>query len=143
MTTSIATKTAAAIATCCSRNLRRNSLHGVRTDVSAGGSATAAASVAASDEGSALFIATLCRARWVASSRPRGSAISNRRVDHCVEHVDDEVDQNEFQREEQHLGLDDRVVTHVDGIDQQASHAGPVEDHFDNDRATQQKSELQ
>ena len=39
--------------------------------------------------------------------------------------------------------LDHRVVAHVDRVDQQPSHAGPVEHDFDDDRAAEQEAELQ
>ena len=47
------------------------------------------------------------------------------------------------QREQQHERLDHRIVAHVDGIDQQAAEARPVEHLLDDDRAAEQEAELQ
>ena len=46
-------------------------------------------------------------------------------------------------REQQHFGLNHRVVAHADRIDQQPAKSRPVEYGFDHDRAAQQKAELQ
>src|SRR5229473_3103479 len=143
MATSRSTNTPAMTATCCLRNLRQNSLHGVRTDVAICTGASAArvaesAPVLSATAGCATSSLTVLSALGIMCL-----AIANRRVDHGVEHVDHQIDQDELKREKQDLGLDDRIVAHVHGVDQQATHAGPVEHHFDDDRSSEQKAELQ
>src|ERR1700682_1421442 len=131
--TSSSTNSPAATATCCLRNLRQNSLQGVRTDDASGArtaSMTGIGSVSAS---------MLCRI----ASESMGLPIPYGRIDHRVQHVDDQVDENEFERKEQHLRLDDRIVAHVHRIDQQAAHSRPVEDHLDHDGPAEQETELQ
>src|SRR6202171_2200776 len=140
--TSRSTNRPATTATCCLRNLRRNSLHGVRTGVAICIGAPAAR---VAESAPVLSATTGCaRSPLTVFSAPGFMclAIADGRVDHGVEHVDHQIDQDELEGEKQDLGLDDRVVAHVDGVDQQAAHAGPVEDYFDDDRSSEQKSEL-
>src|SRR5438034_10187057 len=99
-TTSNPTNNPAITATCCLRNLRQNSLHGVRT---AATSATAGISASAG---------------WSSARSFMASAITDGRIDDRVEHVDDQVDQHEFEREQQYQSLNDRIVAHVDRVDE-------------------------
>src|SRR5450830_952202 len=91
--TSSSTKTNAPTATCCFLNLRQNSLHGVRT-------LPPCASATRSLTG--VFVMA-------------GSLVANGGVDKAIEHVHDQVDQDELEREQQHQRLDDGVVTRGDG----------------------------
>src|SRR6266851_2174758 len=127
MATSRSTNTPAMTATCCLRNLRQNSLHGVRTDVAI---CTGASAARVAKSAPMLSATTGCATSSLKIFSALGFmrlAIANRRVDHGVEHVDHEIDEDELEREKQDLGLDDRVVAHIDGVDQQAANAGPVE----------------
>src|SRR5690348_6524016 len=120
--TSNATNPAANNATFCLRNLRQNSVQGVRTaSLTVGaGAVTRTSSVAVSID----------------------LSITNRRIDDAVEYVDDQVDQDELEREQEHERLNHFVVAHVDGIDQQAAETGPIEYLLDDDRAAKQEAEL-
>src|SRR6266404_931805 len=124
-TTSNPTNNPATTATCCLRNLRQNSLHGVRT---AATSATAGISASAG---------------WSSARSFMASAIADGRIDDRVEHVDDQIDQHEFEREQQDESLNNRIVAHVDRVDEKPAHSRPIEDDFDDDRAAEQETELQ
>src|ERR1700681_2396441 len=104
--TSSSTNMPAPTATCCLRNLRQNSLQGVRTDAA---SCAMNASMAGIGCGSAPALSGMV-------SVAIALAVPDRRIDHRVEHVDDQVDEDEFEREQQHFRLDDRVVAHVHRI---------------------------
>ena len=53
------------------------------------------------------------------------------RIEHGVEHVDDEVDDHEAGGHEQHDALQDHEVAGVDGADQQPADARQGEDGLD------------
>src|SRR5690242_14967115 len=118
ITISSSTNTAAIIAMCCRLNLRQNSVHGVRISCGA--------------------VAALSAVTLIASSLE-----ANGRIDDRVQHVHDQIDHDELQREQQHLCLNHGIVAHLDGIDEQAAKARPVEHLLDDDRAAEQKAELQ
>src|SRR5512143_1487156 len=92
-TTRATTNAPARSAPRCRRNRRQNSRHGVRT----------AAAPGATSESAGV---------------PTVSLIADEGVQRAVEHVDDQVDHDELEREEEHLGLDDRVVVHLHRVDE-------------------------
>ena len=59
-----------------------------------------------------------------------------------VQHVDDQVHQHEARRDEQHAGLDDRVVALHDPVQDQRPDARQREDLLDDDRAAEQVADL-
>src|SRR5688572_5246347 len=66
--------------------------------------------------------------------RPRGRAQPHARIEHGVEHVDHEVDEDEDRHDHQQVGHDDRPVELVDRVDQQLAGAGPGEYRLGDDR---------
>src|SRR5215211_5989971 len=97
--TSSSTKTPAPIATCCMRNLRQNSVQGVRTREEAAIAATGCSAPAGRASTGGVLMA--------------GSLVANGGIDEAIEHVHHQVDQDELEREEQHQRLNDGVVAHV------------------------------
>src|SRR4030095_16994893 len=75
--------------------------------------------------------------------RPRRSA----RLDHgsapAIEHVDDQVAQDEPDGDQQDDALHERIVPREDGIDHKASHAGQREDILRDDGAADERPELE
>src|SRR5690242_16823806 len=111
--TSRSTKAPTTSATFCRLNLRQNTDHGVRT---------ASAVATAFGSGGSGSCATSTR-----SGVESMSAVTDRRVDEPVQHVDDQVDEDELEREQEHERLDRRIVPHVDGVDEQSAEPRPVE----------------
>src|SRR5438552_1307963 len=66
------------------------------------------------------------------------TAMADPRIEHGVEHVDDEIHDDEARRDEQHDALHDDEVAGVDGADQQAADAGQREDGLDDQGAADQ-----
>src|SRR4051812_44973340 len=106
--TSNSTKHPAYTARCCFLNLRQNSRHGVRTCWLDAATTGWGGGNGKPDSG-----------KGVLDSDMINSLETDTGVDHGIQHVDHQVDENEFQREQQDLGLDHRVVAHLDGIHQQ------------------------
>src|SRR6218665_720209 len=131
MHTSSPTKMAATMPTGCFLKRRQHSPQGVRTLPAVCPTATGERGTMDSAGTPESCVMAAC------------SLVADGRVDEAVQHIDHEVDQDEFEREQQHQRLDHRVVTHLHGIDQQAAQAGPVEHRLHEDRAAQQKAELQ
>src|SRR6218665_561150 len=131
MNTSSRTKMAATMPAGCFFKRGQHSPQRVRTLPAVG-------ATAAGERGPMDSAAT--PASGVRAACPR---VAHGRVNVAIEHIDHEVDQTEFEREQQPQRLDHRVVTHLHGIDQQAAQAGPVEHRLHEDRAAQQKAELQ
>src|ERR1700709_1926097 len=115
-TTSSSTRTPAASATCCFWNLRQNSPQGVRIALSA------------CVPGTTLFVS-------LPVVLMRNSLETDGRIDDGIQHVDNQVDDDELKRKQQHFSLDHRIVTHGNGVDQQAPEARPVEYDFNDNRA--------
>src|SRR6266568_7333373 len=63
-------------------------------------------------------------------------------VDKAIQHIDDQVDQNEQGRKGEHDALHDRVVAREQGIDEELTHAWPAEDSFGEHRSAKQGPEL-
>src|SRR6218665_1161438 len=107
MNTSSRTKMAATMPTGCFFKRRQHSPQGVRTLPAVGATATGERGPMDSAGTPESCVMAAC------------SLVADGRVDVAIEHIDHEVDQNEFEREQQHQRLDHRVVTHLHGIDQQ------------------------
>src|SRR5476651_1575159 len=107
-TTSSSTRTPAASATCCLRNLRQNSPQGVRIALSA------------CIPGATIFVS-------LPVVLMRTSLETNGRIDNGIQHVDNQIDDDELKRKQQHFSMDYRIVTHGNSIEQQAPEARPVE----------------
>ena len=67
----------------------------------------------------------------------------NARVDHAVEHVDDQVDRDDDRRDQQDAALHDRIVARLHAVNQPVADAGPGKDRLGQDRARQQQADLQ
>src|SRR4029079_18961237 len=83
----------------------------------------------------------LCRrtGATAAVSMPTSSAaMADPGIEHGVEHVDDEVDHHEADRDEQHDALQDDEVAGVDRADQKAPDARQGEDGLDDQCAADQ-----
>src|SRR5690606_7138947 len=118
--TSNSTNTRAATPTCCLRNLRQNSPQGVRT-----------------------LVAVLMPAFTAVVCVMAASFVAYGGVDEAMDHVHDQVDQDELEREQQDQRLDAGIVARADPSDQQPAQPGPVEDRRANNGAAQQEAELQ
>src|SRR6266542_1275243 len=72
----------------------------------------------------------------IASSEP------DPRVEIGVDHVHQKIDDHKGAGKEEHRGLHDRVVAVEDGLDGEATHAGPGEDGLGDDRAAEEQAQL-
>src|SRR5260370_30330221 len=79
----------------------------------------------------------------VVSPSISSTAMADPRIEHGVEHVDDEVHYHEARRDEQHNALQDDEVAGVDRADQQAADAGQREDGLDDQRAAAQPADTE
>src|SRR5437879_11583550 len=82
--------------------------------------------------------------RHITCSPRRGSLASrvvDARIDHAVEQVNAQVDQDEEGGKGQHDALDYGIVAREQGVDEQLAHAWPAEDRFG--RSEEHTSELQ
>ena len=61
----------------------------------------------------------------------------------AIEEVDEQVAQDEADGDQQHDALHQRVVAREDRVDHQAADAGQREDVLGDDRAADQRAELQ
>src|SRR5215475_5650779 len=66
------------------------------------------------------------------------TAMANPRIEHGVEHVDDEVHDHEAGRDEQHDALQDDEIAGIDRSHQQAADAGQGKDGLDDQSAADQ-----
>src|SRR5438046_1492141 len=82
-------------------------------------------------------------ARRPPSTQPARSVVADPRIQHHVDHVDHEVDEDEDRREEQHQGLDERVVAVRDRVDEQLADAVEVEDLLGDDEAADEEREFE
>src|SRR4029453_17854374 len=73
----------------------------------------------------------------------RRSARSDPGIDPAIEHVDHEVAHDEAHGDQQHDALHERVVAGKYRVDHEASDTGQGEDVFGDDRAADQRAELQ
>src|SRR4029450_8584674 len=64
-------------------------------------------------------------------SSSSSTAMADPRIEHGVEHVDDEVHHHEARGHEQHHALQDDEVAGVDGADQQPADGGQGEEGLD------------
>src|SRR5919108_5846419 len=78
---------------------------------------------------------------WVAVTAMSGEP--DPRVDHRVEEVDQQVDEDEGRGHDQHAAADERVVARVDRLDGEAAEPRPGEDRFGEDRPAEEEAELQ
>src|SRR5690625_3536827 len=65
------------------------------------------------------------------------SVITDPWVDHPIQEVDDDIDEDESDGDQQHGALYDGIIPRKEGVDQQAPDAGPVEHRFGPIRARQ------
>src|SRR5262249_47789791 len=89
---------------------------------------------------------TLHRIAWkgVGLSRPgRRSARSDPGIDPPIEHVDHEVAHDEADSDQQHDSLAQRIVPREHRVDNEPPHAGKRENVFRDDRAADQRAELE
>ena len=61
-------------------------------------------------------------------------------VDDGIEDIHQQVDQDEFERKQEHFGLKNRIVPHFHGIHEQTAKAGPVEYLLNHDGTAEQKT---
>src|SRR5215510_2835175 len=73
----------------------------------------------------------------------RRSARSDSGIDPAIEHVDHEIADDEAHRDQQHDALHQGVVARKDRVDHEATDARQREDVFGDDRAADQRAELQ
>src|SRR6266545_1963595 len=71
------------------------------------------------------------------------SAIADAWVDRAVQQIDGEVDQRDDHGREQHDALHERIVALVDRLDEQPADAWPGEDGLGDDRAAEQRADLE
>src|SRR5438105_809206 len=71
------------------------------------------------------------------------SGMTYPRIDHAVEHVDDEIDADDDRRDQQNAALDNRIIARLDAVDQPIADARPGENRFGEDRARQQQTDLE
>ena len=64
-------------------------------------------------------------------------------VDDGIEDIHQQVDQDEFERKQEHFGLKNRIVPHFHGIHEQTAKAGPIEYLLNHDGTAEQKTELE
>src|SRR4029077_17855549 len=77
------------------------------------------------------------------ASTPSGLvAIADARVEEAVEHVHEEVREDDHDRDEHHQGLHDRVVPPQDRLHQEAREPGQVEDGLGHHEAADEEREL-
>src|SRR5699024_7315387 len=69
------------------------------------------------------------------------SATADPGIEHAVGEVHEGVDEHEQRREDHDRGLDYREVLGLDGLHQQAAHAGKVENGLDDDSAAEEAPE--
>src|SRR5204863_7579694 len=72
----------------------------------------------------------------------RLAAIAHARVEHAVEHVDEEVRQDHHDGDEHDEVLDDRVIAPEDGLHEEARDTGQVEDRLGHHETADEKREL-
>src|SRR5207253_11197486 len=65
------------------------------------------------------------------------------RVEPAIEQVHEQVADDEADRDQEDDALDERIVAREDGIDDQAPDAGEREDVLGDDRAADERAELQ
>src|SRR5712664_2796763 len=87
------------------------------------------------------------RAGTVTSTRSMGASrrlatIAHARVEHAVEHVDEEVTEDHHDGDEHHEVLHDRVVAPEDRLHEEAGDAGQVEDGLGHHEAPDEEREL-
>src|SRR5438874_12830896 len=70
------------------------------------------------------------------------AAIAHARVEHTVEHVDEEVRQDHHDGDEHDEVLDDRVIAPEDGLHEEARDTGHVEDRLGHHETADEKREL-
>src|SRR5688572_32856715 len=70
------------------------------------------------------------------------TAMADPRIEHGVEHVDDEVHDHEARGHEQHHALQDDEVAGVDGADQEPADARQGKDGLDDQRAADQAADV-
>src|SRR5229473_8153531 len=110
--------------------------------------ASAAASPISTIQATAARNSAPTRRRWRAGETSAGSpsisstAMADPRIEHGVEHVDDEVHRHEANGDEQDHALQDDEVAGVDRADQQAADAGQREDGLDDQRAADQPADV-
>src|SRR5262245_37549752 len=73
---------------------------------------------------------------------PTGLAIAHAWIEHAVQHVHEEVREDDDDRDEHDEVLHDRVVAPQDGLYQEACNAGQIEDGLGHHQAADQKREL-
>src|SRR4030095_14465800 len=81
------------------------------------------------------------RAGWETASSARSSssvAMTDPGIEDGVEHIDDEVHDDETRGNQQHHALQDNEVAREDSADQQAADAGKRKDGLDDQRAADQ-----
>src|SRR5262249_30232024 len=64
-------------------------------------------------------------------------------VEHRVDHVDDEVDEDEADRRDEDSALDHREIAAVDRVERQLPNPGPVEDELDDVGAGEDEARLE
>src|SRR5687768_8701419 len=70
-------------------------------------------------------------------------SVTDSRVNDCIETVDDQVNRHERDGVSHHQSGDEGIVARVERSDEQAAAARPGENGFDDDRAAQQRAELE
>src|SRR5476651_2843307 len=70
------------------------------------------------------------------------AAMTDPRIEHGVEHIDDEVHDHEAHGHEQHDALQDDEVAGVDCADQESTKTGQREDRLDDQRAADQPADV-
>src|SRR5678815_259543 len=65
------------------------------------------------------------------------------RIDHGVQHVDDQIDGHEDERDQQQVGRHDRDIDVLHGFQEQQAHAGPLEHALGDQCESDDRTELQ
>src|SRR3954470_14088973 len=81
--------------------------------------------------------------RSLTSRSAMGGSVPHSRVEERVDHVDDQVQQDDEERAEQDGALDRRQIALLDRVEGQAADAGDVEDRLGEDGAAEQDAEVQ
>src|SRR5262249_17693905 len=72
------------------------------------------------------------------AKRPRATVVTSvpdARIEHRVEGVHDEVDEDDRRDDDEVHALDDGIVALIDRVEEEAAHPGQAKDRLDDDRA--------
>src|SRR3990172_10717800 len=77
------------------------------------------------------------------ASRPAFLSVADSRVNDCIKTVNDQIDGDERHGVGHHDARDQRIVARVERGDEQAAASPPGENRLDDDRAAEQRAELE